>query len=185
MKFKINDQYEIDSKDVTNLTFKLVKIVNGKGSGVAHFSSLKGIKSYLNNAYPELINDNINKLIETNSKIYDVINNKELLGKHKISFYIDDFYLVEFDNGNYMMYMHPVLNGAPGSSGAANPMPNKDRKKVICYPSNICSSLEIYYNQMLRDFKSSDDAFLEDMNMLISKISIKVKEIIKLIKNEV
>jgi hypothetical protein len=181
MKFKINDQYEIDSKDITKLTFKLIKIVNGNSSGVAFFSSLSGIPSYLNRAYPELMNDSVKRLVEANSKIYGVIDNKEILGKHKISFYIDDFYSVELDNENYVMYVHPTLNGAPGSAGASNPVPNKDRKKVVCYPSSIKSALELYYNQMLRDCQSADDAFMVEMNELINKMSIKVKDIIGLI----
>ena len=185
MKFKINDQYEIDSKDITKLTFKLIKIVNGNSSGVAFFSSINNIPSYLERAYPELMNDNVKKLLESNSKIYEIIGDKNLLGKHKISFYIDDFYSVELDNDNYVMYVHPTLNGAPGSSGANNHIPNKDRKKVVCYPSNIRGALELYYNQILRDCQSVDDQFIVEMNKLIIKMSVKVKEIIELINTKV
>lgn len=171
MIYKINDQYEIDSQDITKLTFKLTKVVKNNRSGVAFFSKIGDIKSYVSRMNPELLNDRLKLLIDTDAE-FQKVKNDFLKVKHDVSFYFDDFYSVEFDRDTYVLYVHPNLNGGDA--------PNKDRKKVVCYPSNINSAIEYYYNQILRDCSLSDDAFLEKIKSLIVELNKKVQEIVAL-----
>ncbi len=180
MKFKINENFELDSGDITKLTIKLTKVTKNTNSSVAFFSSLNNIDTYLNRYYPELMTDELKKLISINSKINDIVNADNLKGKHNIKFYFDEFYFVEFSGDSYILYVHPVLNGAPGNT--ENKMtPNVDRQKVVCFPSSISSAFIHYYNQCLRNLDSENDEFVNDMNELIANISKKVNELVETI----
>jgi hypothetical protein len=177
MIYRINDQYELDSLDVTGLTFKLAKVTGKTRTGVAFFSSIKEMENHLNKYYPDLMNDKINELLKVNVEFYKLLDNKILNGRPNINFYIDDFYFVEFDSDTYILYCHPDSNGNPENKNNDKPAPNKDRKKVVCYPSNINNTIEHYYNQALRDCNCEDDKFLEKIKSLISELTIKVNEI--------
>ncbi|CAK0760298.1 hypothetical protein CCP1ISM_90005 [Azospirillaceae bacterium] len=181
MKIKINSQFDIDSQDVTNLTFKLTRISEKNArSGVAFFSSIKYIKQFLTNNYPELVTDKIEELSKTNDEFYTMLNKNGISGKHDIKFYIDDFYYVSFDRDTYVLYVHSNLNGNPDPNSDNHnkkPVPNKDRYKIVCYPSSISSAIEMYYNQMLRNSELEGDEFIKYIPELIKHLETKLKEL--------
>lgn len=184
MKIKINSQYEIDSNDITRLTFKLTRISekNSKSSS-AFFYSLDGIKSFLTKNYPDLVCDKIEAMDKANSGFHEMVKKFGVIGKHDIKFYIDEFYFISFDKDTYVLYVHPDINGSPTNENKdKKPAPNKERQKVVCFPKDINSAMGIYYNTMLKDSDLEDDKFIEYIYELTKVMESKFNEINELIK---
>jgi hypothetical protein len=178
MIYRINDGFEFDSLDVTGLTFKLARVTGKTRTGIAFFSKIKEMINYITKYYPDLINNKFNQLISVDAEFYKLLNNKTLDVRHNINFYIDDFYFVEFDGDTYILYCHPDLNGNPENKNTNDkPTPNKERKKVVCYPSTINNAIDYYYNQALKDCTCEDGKFLDKIKELISELTIKINDI--------
>jgi hypothetical protein len=173
MNYDLDENFTINSNDITKITIKLSK----GASSISYFDRLNVIDPYFTKYHPSLKNEKYKALIEHDSHFYKMISEFNVVNKN-ISFYIDDYYKIAYDNGSYILYGHPkASNNRDKSKIIESDGPNKERSKVICYPSSIKNGIEYYYNLCLKNSTNNNEDFLKEIISLTDYIKNKIAEI--------